>query len=182
MLDRTVEKDQWYDPCILMSGNGNETWARWATKWLYEGLADPKDSKNWEKNCKNAGVISQFDRVLSFPGIISGQAVPNVIPTNGRNCLLLARSFRATTISGIFVPNGLFDFFDVRISVPSTTLIMENQPASLTFGEGRWPHVLYLPEEWAKNVSRTVTVTCKAPTDQAYNVFIELKLLQVRSN
>lgn len=182
MLDRSVEKYQWYDPCVLMAGNGNEDLARFHTKYLYEGLADYKDQKNWEKNCKTAGVISQFDRVISFPGIITGQSTPNILPINGRNCLLLARSFRATLTSGEVIGNSLFDYFDVSISVPSTTFIMENQPASLTFGEGRWPHIMYLPEEWDKNVSRTFTVTCNAPNEFAYNVFIELKILQVRSN
>jgi hypothetical protein len=180
-VERIVDKDQWYDPCLLMAGNGNEDWARWATKWLYAGIVDfsqEKDSTNWPKY----GIITQFDRTLpfSFPATPTSALttpIPSTIPTNNRNWLLLSRAATAVDASG----NNLnLALFNVSISVPVTTFLMEDQPAINTFGSGEWPHVMYFPEEWTQNVARTVTATDLAGV--IATLTLNFKFLQVRTN
>lgn len=175
-VERVVDKDQWYDPCLLMAGNGNEDWARWATKWLYAGVVDfqsEKDSQNWPKY----GIITQFDRALPFALAAAPAAVPSVIPTNNRNWLLLSRVATATDSFG---NNVNLANINVSITVPTTTFLVDNQPASNTFGSGEWPHILYFPEEWTQNVSRTVTATNLS--GQAVTLTLGFKFLQVRTN
>ena len=174
-VERLVDPNQWYDPCLLMAGNGNEDWARWATKWLYTNVVDyqsEKDSRNWPKY----GIITQFDRTLSF-SLANNTPVPSTIPTNNRNWLLLSRAVTAVDLQG----NNLnLANFNVSISVPTTTFLMEDQPTSNTFGSGEWPHVLYFPEEWTQNVARTVTATNNSGV--AANLYLNFKFLQVRTN
>lgn len=179
MADRNVDKNQWADPCLLMVGNGNEEWARWATKWLYEDIApEHADSTDWPKY----GIITQFDRRLVFngalnAGLLAGEIQSQLIPTNNRNWLLVSRAAVARNAQGVIV--GL-DNFNVNITVPTTTLLMEDQPASNTFGTGQWPHVLYFPEEWTQNVPRTVTAQNNSVV--AATLTLSFKFLQVRTN
>ena len=144
-------------------------------------MVDGKDSKDWG----SVGTITEFNRVMSFPAVKGlalpfGASVQSTISTNERNWLLLSRTVEVTTVDGLRVPTSLQNLVEVSISVPQRTLVMEPQPVVNTFGTGEFPHVLYLPEEWAKNVSRTVTVTNRTAT--IYNVTLSFKFLQVRAN
>lgn len=172
--NRLIDPNQWYDPCLLMAGNGCEDFARWATRYLYAGVVDTQkvDSKEWPK----FGIIEQFDRSVPF-SLPNNTPVPSVIPTNNRNWLLLSRVATAVDSYG----NTLnLSNFNVSISVPTTTFLMEDQPVSNTFGSGEWPHILYFPESWSQNVTRTVTATNN--TGIAATLSLGFKFLQLRTN
>ena len=161
MTDRITNKDQWCDPAVLMAGNGNLEWARWATKWLYTDVIDTDaiDSYNLPFTLTNSAPVQ-----LSFE-------------TNNRNWLLVSRAAVATNTAGAILGNQLFS---VNITVPTVTFLMEDQPVSNTFGSGQWPHVLYFPEEWTQNVKRTVTATNNSGVSAS--LYLNFKFLQVRTN
>lgn len=172
--NRFVKPDQWYDPCLLMASNGSEDFARWATKCLYAGAVDTEkvDSKDWPK----FGIIEQFDRNVEF-SLPNNTPVPSVIPTNNRNWLLLSRAATAVDQFG----NSLnLSLFRTSVSVPVTTFLMEDQPAANVFGSGEWPHVLYFPELWAQNVTRTITGTNNSGVSATLS--LSFKFLQLRTN
>lgn len=178
-VDRVVDKNQWYDPCLLMAGNGSEDFSRWATKFLYANIVDfdKVKSEDWPKY----GIITQFDRKLEF-NLVNGEPVPDTIPTNNRNWLLLSRAATVLDLNG---NNLSLTNFNVSITVPTTTFLMDDQPVSNTFGSGEWPHVMYFPEEWTQNVPRTVTATNKTGVpgqETPANLFLNFKFLQVRTN
>ena len=156
-----------------MIGNGNEEWCRWATKYLYEGIVNTEsiDSKEWAKY----GVITQFDRNLSF-SLATDIPSTKLIPTNNRNWLLVTRAAVAA-YNGLSVP---IEGINVSVSTPPKTFTVENQSILNTFGTGQWPHVMYFPEEWSRNVPRTVTaVNNTAATPIALS--LNFKFLQVRT-
>lgn len=175
LLKRMIDKDQWFDPSLLLVGNGSEDWARWATYWLYYDVCSSKvDSNDWPKY----GIITQFDRHITFSiaAPVGTVGTPAAIPTNNRNWLLLSRVASAIDSNG----NDLsLQQFNINIQLPNNTQVMENQPISNVFGSGEWPHVLYFPEEWEQNVSRQVTVTNNSGV--AATVTLGFKFLQVRN-
>ena len=175
-VTRLVDADQWFDPCMMLAGNGNERWAQWATKYLFAGVAlDGAKSTDWPKY----GVITQFDRKLQFdftPGAPLNTA-QLFFPTNNRNWILVQRVATALNQNG---QNISLDLFDVNIQVPPTTFIMETMPASNVFGSGEWPHVMYFPEEWPANVTRTVTATNRSGVTAT--LYLTFTFLQVRQN
>lgn len=174
-IERIVtDENQWYDPTLLLVGNGNVEWARWATKWLYRNVTGVGDkSSDWPKY----GVITQFDRSLVFALTALATPVNAFFQTNNRNWLLLTRA--ATVIDG--QGNNLnLSLFNLSLSVPPLAFLIENQPVSLTHGSGEWPHVMYFPEEWTENVARTFSVSNNSGV--AATLTLNALFLQVRQN
>lgn len=178
---RTMEDpNQWIDPALLTIANGNESWARWATKHLYMNVCQANmPSTDWPK----VGLITQFDRVIEIDLAASdpanNQFVTNEgsLQTNNRNWFLLSRAASAVDSEG----NQLdLNNFLVKCEVPPSTQTIETQPAGLVFGSGEWPHVMFFPEEWTANVLRTWAVTNL--TAFPAKVSLSLKMLMVRTN
>ena len=175
--NRIAPEDQWYDPALLFGSNGSEVWARWATRWLYSVFLDVDtiDSFKWPEH----GIITQFDRDASFAFSAGTTTLDDIIPTNARNWLLLSRAATAiNTAGGAAIPLANFN---VEITVPTKTFLLENQPIINVFGTGTWPHVLFFPEEWSANVARTITVNNNSGINTAL-VDLSFKFLQVRTN
>lgn len=178
-VERFTEKDQWFDPCLLLAGNGSEDWSRWATKWLYANIA-PEDepSKDWSKH----GVITQYDMKLGFDfpaGAPSTAGVDGSFETNNRNWLLLCRSATAVNSNGA---NLSLSLFTLSMNVPPKTFLMEEQPVANTFGSGEWPRILYFPEEWSMNVLRSFVARKDANVVEAATLTLCYTFLQVRTN
>ena len=167
-----IDPKQWHDPSLMLVGNGNPEWARWATAYLYENVANANKSEDWPKT----GIIQAFDR-RAIAVCPDATPVDVDFPTNNRNWLLLARVACARDNEGNEIP---LSQFDVSISVPPTTFLMESQPASLQFGSGEWPHILFYPESWSANVLRTITVINRSGI--AATLVLGFKFLQVRTN
>lgn len=175
---RIPKPDQWFDPTLLLPGNGSEYWARWATWWLYWNVVSPTvPSEEWPKY----GIITQFDRHIDIPIGPAVGGVPTVsaqfaIPTNNRNWLLVSRAATVLDTNG----NNLnLSDFDVTIELPNNTQVIETQPISNVFGSGEWPHVMFFPEEWEANVSRAISIRNRSLFTA--NVFLSFKFLQVRN-
>lgn len=172
--DSAGGKDQWIDPCMLLIGQGNVEWARWATAWLYENIcAKDKPSHDWPKY----GYIDQFDRSLSF-NLPNATPVQDQFLTNNRNWLLISRSAVARETS----TNVQLDLsnFQVSLQIPPTTTIIEPQPATLVFGSGELPNYRFYPERWFANVTRTFRLTNNSGTPA--NVDLSCMFLMVRTN
>lgn len=166
-----ANEKQWVDPSLLLVSNGVEEWAKWATAYLFENVSKSSPSEDWPK----VGVIQQFDR-RAFANCPDATPVDVDFPTNNRNWILLSRVALALDQNGNEIP---LSNFDVAISVPPTTFLMELQPASLTFGSGEWPHVLFYPESWTANVLRNITVVNRSGVPAI--VALGFKFLQVRT-
>jgi hypothetical protein len=175
LVKRMIDKDQWFDPSLLLVGNGSEDWARWATYWLYYDVCSLKTlSEEWPK----FGIITQFDRHLTFTiaAPVGTASIPLALPTNNRNWLLLSRAATATDANG----NALaLRNFDIRVEGPNNAQFIETQPISNVFGSGDWPHVMYFPEEWEQNVTRNFVITNNSLV--AATIVLNLKFLQVRN-
>lgn len=180
VVDRMIDPNQWYDPAMLLVGNGALEWARWVTKWLYVNVPPTKcESEDWSKY----GVITSFDRAISFvlPATPAAPELPIPVEgsllVNNRNWVLLSRAALALDANGNSLPLSLFD---VEMFVPPVSQLIETQPAANVFGSGEWPHVMYFPEEWSENVTRTFAVTNRSGV--AATFYMSLKMLQVRQN
>ena len=172
--DKDKEIDQWIDPNLLLVGQGNVEWAKWATRWLYEGVCSvDKPSHDWPKY----GYIDAFDRTLHY-NLANANPADDSFQTNNRNWLLIARTAVAMN------PNTDrqidLSLFSLSIQVPPKTFTVEDQPISLTFGSGEWPNYRFYPERWFANVTRTVRVTNNSGLPAV--VDLGFLFLQVRTN
>lgn len=173
MASENLQK-QWIDPNMLLIGQGNEEWAAWATKWLYQGVvADSVNSHDWSKY----GLIDQFDRTLHYD-LPNANPVNDSFQTNNRNWLLIART--AVAINPNTDRQIDLSLFSVSIQVPPKTFTVEDQPISLIFGSGEWPNYRFYPERWFSNVTRTVQVTNNSGLPAV--VDLGFTFLQVRTN
>ena len=175
-VERNFDPKQWFDPSLLLAGNGSEDWSRWATKWLYANVA-PEDEKSedWSKH----GVITSYDLKLAFDFPAGANVTQSgSFETNNRNWLLLCRAATAINSNG---SNLSLSLFDVSMNVPPKTFLMEEQPVSNTFGSGEWPHVSYFPEEWSMNVLRSFEANKHASIVEAATLTLCCTFLQVRT-
>jgi hypothetical protein len=178
---------KWYDPALEKYGI---SYAKVMTRFLYQNIVPaakidpdpnaPDCSEEWSK----WGIITQFDRVLTFAGV-GGLAVGMTptevqildLQTNNLNWMLVSRVAASVTLGPIADAN--IAPINVGCNADPGFQLMDVQPASLVFGNGQWPHIMLMPEEWPTNIFRRWTVTNNAAVNRI--VYLGFKFLQVRT-
>ena len=143
---------KWFDLAFEKYGIG---YAKSMTRFLYEGVVpdekmnDPS-GRDWSDEWPNFGRIMQFNPVLTFSGaagtgLVAGESQTLTLRTNNHNWMLISRA--ALNLDATLADAGLAGVH-VGCTVDPNDQLMEMQPASLVFGDGRWPSILLMPEKW----------------------------------
>lgn len=168
---------KWFDPGLEKYGVG---YAKAMTRFLYQNIVPANsESEIWPKY----GLITQFDRVLTFAGaavpaagLTTGETQTLTLQTNNRNWMLISRAAVAVQVA---TEASLVNILVGCNADPGIQLI-EAQPASLIFGDGQLPSIMLMPEEWPTNTFRRWTVTNNTPGNPV-TVTLSFKFLQVRT-
>lgn len=167
---------KWFDPGLEKYGIG---YAKAMTRFLYQNIVPqdkfkPEFAEDWPRY----GLITQFDRVLTFVlDAGAGTTAVQTLQTNNRNWMLISRA--ALCMDTATMTDATLGNILVNCNADPGIQLMENQPASLVFGDGQLPHIMLMPEEWPTNTFRRWTVTNNSGI--ARTVYLSFKFLQVRT-